>query len=462
MIVDIEVKNDRLNISYFDKEGDIAFKVIDIPESEQFNWVVAGPTDRKVDPVIRSWDGKKVKKVPLTDRKGLNKYRVEEILEKLPKEEIACIEEFNMPKKSFIDIEVEILEGFPDPESAKSPVTAISIANEKGNVIVLALKDITIEQKYRINEKINDHFGKFNEEWNFVFKKFDSEYDMLYTFFKDILYRLPCVTGWNLLGFDWPYLVNRCQRINIDPSICSPSGKLKGKSRLPEHKLVVDYLEIYKKWDRVVKMKENNKLDYVGQQAAGIGKIHYNGTLKDLYQIDFEKFVFYSAADSVLVRYIDKKINTMTTFFKIASLARVEILRAYSPIWVTEVFMLREFLKDNKVFTEVRVSGEQGSFTGAYVQDPVKGLHNAVACFDFASLYPNVMVQFNISPESYKGKKTELGAGEIRCANGAVFDNKNDSVLRKVLINLYGMRKQTKSKALAAEKEIERLQSFLK
>ena len=196
---------------------------------------------------------------------------------------------------------------------------------------------------------------------------------MLYTFFSKLMHKMPFLTGWNFIYFDWKYMVNRCKKLGIDPSICSPSGRLMGKNNLPQHRLIVDYLDIYKKWDRVVKIKENNKLDYVGEQATGIKKVSYPGSLKDLYDNDFEKFIFYNAVDTNLVYCIDKKLQTLLTFFKIGYISRVEVNKAFSPVWVTEALMSRELFKRKKLFTQKDEERSHVHFEGAYVKEPKRG-----------------------------------------------------------------------------------------
>ena len=458
MILDIENKQTHFTISYFDKDGIVSFAQLPIPEDERFVYDYAEPHEKRgVCADVRSWDDRPVKKI----KNGkLSKYRIEELVTK-NKDKIPEVFEFNAPRKHFIDIETEITEGFADPDTALNRVLSIGISTDRGKVFVLGLRDMTAMEVDEIKADLNKHFEKMGDTWDFQYIKFDSEYDMMYTFFAKFMKQMYCITGWNVIGYDWKYLINRAVRLKIDPSICSPSGRLIGKNRLPQHKLVVDYMEIVKKWDRVIKIKENFKLDYIGERAIGIAKIKYNGSLKDLYSIDFKKFIYYNAVDCALVHYIDKKLNTMLTFLKLANVTAVEINRAFSPIHIMEALMCREYYKEGKVFVEVfRPEGEQKQFEGALVLDPVVGMHNYVTCYDFASLYPSVMQQFNISPEGYKGKG-EIGPGHIKLASGAVFQNESDSTLRKILLDYYGRRKATKRKYLDINKEIDVLKHML-
>jgi DNA polymerase elongation subunit (family B) len=258
--------------------------------------------------------------------------------------------------------------------------------------------------------------------------------------------------------------LNRARRLGIDPKICSPSQKLITKDSLPLHLPMVDYLEIYKKWDRVIKIKESNRLDYVAEKSTGLKKIEYTGSLRDLYNSDKEKFIFYNVVDCVLLHYIDQKLKTMLTYFKIANLNGVEINRALSPVWATEIMMLRKFLDRKQIFVNERKDETHVKFAGAYVKDPIVGLHEWVACYDFASLYPNAIVQWGISPEVYKGKNILTPKDTwVTTSSGAMFGGEDESpILRGIIKDLYGKRRATKDRMLKLEIEIDQMAKQLK
>jgi len=98
---------------------------------------------------------------------------------------------FHVPKKYFVDIETEILNEFPNHENPKAKITAISIANEKNQVIVLGLKSLNKKQIKTINKKINDYFKNLNQKFVFSFKKFKNEYLMLNAFFSEYAKKMP-------------------------------------------------------------------------------------------------------------------------------------------------------------------------------------------------------------------------------------------------------------------------------
>ena len=192
---------------------------------------------------------------------------------------------------------------------AKNRIVSIGISSSKGKVLVLGLEKMSSDRILNIEKRIKDHFKDLEGEWVFNYRSFDSEFDMLYTFMSKLIHRMPLITGWNWFGYDWPYILNRCKRLGIDPKISSPAGILVGKNQTPMHILMVDYLEIYKKWDRVIKIRSSNSLDYVASQAVGLKKIQYNGTLRDLYESDFDTFIFYNGIDCALVHYIDQRVR---------------------------------------------------------------------------------------------------------------------------------------------------------
>jgi len=458
-MISIEQLDDRLRISHFGKDGKIKFKEVPIPRTEKYKWEPAG--SERQDPFFQSWDGKPVKKVKSY---WLNRFRIEEYLYSLGEEYMKDVYEFNNPEIWFCDIEVEVLDEFPDPALAKTPVTAVALVC-KGQTYVLGTKKLEPQQIRNIEKRYTEHLKEYNPNPSFQYFHFLSEAEMLMTLFGKWFKDAPLITGWNFIGFDWKYLINRCKRLGVDPSICAldKNRTLQGDDQIPMHKIVVDYLDLYKKWDRVVKIKENNKLDTVAKAALGIEKIKYNGSLQDLYNNDFETYVFYNAVDTYLVYLLDKKINTMQTFLMLANVTRVEALRAFSPIWMTECNMIREFYKRKRVIAETKKSSKAQSFEGAYVKDPRKGLHQYLATFDFASLYPSTMRQWNISPESYKGKNVDIpeNSGWITTASGAVFDNSEDSVMRTILADFYGKRKDSQKKYKNIETEIDFLNKVL-
>lgn len=464
MIVDIEQKEGSLLISYIGDEGDLRMMDLKVPNEDQYIWVEANP-GQKPDPSTKSWNGKPVKK---RRSKFLNKYRIEEFLMNQPdyiKERLYAL---NKPKTFFCDIEVEVTDdGFPHPHLASNAITAIAFCTGD-KVIALGTRQLNAGQIKRIQEKINNHFKDFYPV-DFNYHYFKSEYDMLYSFMGRAIHKMPLITGWNFIGFDWPYLVNRSKRLNIDPGISSPSLKLITKQNLPQHRMVVDYLQIYKTWDRTVDVKENNSLDFVSKAVLGLNKIKYSGTLQDLYEQDFEEYIFYNAVDTLLVQLIHEKLQTLQTFLTLANITKVEAQKAFSPIWMAESAMIREFYSRGKIFPKTyEENRKREKYEGAFVFKPIPGIYEWVGSFDFASLYPSIMRQWNISPENYmynvtpsEDSQKEKPEGTIMTSTGAVFKDSEDSVFRTILTDFYGQRKTAKKEMFQLEKEIAYLKEYI-
>jgi DNA polymerase elongation subunit (family B) len=457
-MIDIEQRDSSLTISYFDENGDVALERFAIPHEEMFEWEYSEGGERP-HPGVLSWDGKPVKR---KRTKFLSKWRLEEYLLSLPAERTKNIYSSNAPKKFFIDIEVFVGDEWPKPELAKTPVTAITFCHRE-KIVSMGTKPLSAEQIFNIKKKIEEHI---KEKVDFNYLYFKNEYDMLVSFFLKAVQKMPLLTGWNFVGFDWTYLINRCKRLNIDITESSPTGKLTGDLMMPAHRLVVDYLDVYKKWDRVIDIKENNTLDYVAKAALGVPKIKYPGTLQDMYETDFESYIFYNAVDTKLVEMIDRKINTMQTFLTLGNITRVEASRAFSPIWMAEAAMTRENYRRGRVFPKTdRMTKKREAYEGAFVVEPKTGLYEWVASFDFASLYPSIMRQWNISPESYLHNVDKIEKVDtekfIKCSSGAVFKKDQDSVFRTILADYYGKRKAAKKEYLAIEEEIEMLKKYI-
>lgn len=474
MLLDTTQIGDVLNVAYYDKNGNTKIKKYKLKESDLYNWQVTKKTDKKKDPTILNWDKQYVKKVPT---KFINNYRITEYIEKvIPRDDYNEIFEYNMPKTFFIDIENIIVPGMTAKEAAEraeGEITAISITSDTHKCMVFGTKELTRQQIVSIQRRINEHFSKFEVKFDFTYKQFDSEYDLLYTFFAKMVSKFPMMSGWNVIDYDWTYMINRAKKIGIDPIIASPIHKLKGREKFPCGVCILDYMEIYKKWDKSIEIKEDFKLDTAGRDVLGIKKVKYNGTLNDLYRDDIERFYFYNAIDTCLLCLIHEKVKTLEIALTIAHLSHINIMKCSSPLAVTETLLCMEFLAHDKVMAidPSKIEKDEG-YEGAFVKEPVVGKHKLVACFDFASLYPSTMRQMNISPENFIKKipvedvEKELKKGEyIVTVTGCCF-GKEISILKKILNRLYGQRKfykdemfQCQLKKVELEKKLNELKS---
>lgn len=272
----------NLVVSYVDKSGDIKLKY--------YNWdtpmkyVSCEDNDPQRHPKFKSWDGKSVKQVEVSHP---DRYAIYEFLDSLPDSEKNEIFEFNLPKIYFIDIETEIIDGFPEASEANTRVLSISIVYDD-KIILLGLKDMSQDMQDRIINNTNKYFEKFNANYKFKYIKYEDEFDMLYAFFYKMVPKMPLLTGWNFLNYDWTYLVNRSRKISkwvngkeykIDPAVSSLTKRLNKiwatEYEVPAHRMIFDYMQLYEVCDTSIKVKESSSLDFVSSKLVGIEKIKY-------------------------------------------------------------------------------------------------------------------------------------------------------------------------------------------
>ncbi len=466
MLLDIVQEDRNLYVSYFNINGKTDFMIYELKPHDMFNWEVCDPSHKDASKKMKNWDGRTVRKAKT---RYLNKYRMIEYVDNLPYTDKNTIFGYTFPKTYFVDIEVEVTDSFPEPSKAPNPVTAICIVTPERQCIVLATKELDKPTQSKIQKQIDEHFKDIDDDFSFIFKCFKSEYDLMYTFMDSFVKKFPMMTGWNFVKFDWQYIVNRCKKLGIDPGIASPVGSTFGKDEFPHHVGVMDYLDIYAKWDKTVDIKEDFKLDTVGEAVVGIKKVKYEGTIQDMYERDFPKYIFYNVIDTALVYLIHQKIKTMDIALTIAHMSQISIFKAASPVAITEALLCREFLTRNMVLAKdpKAPQAKRESFEGAFVKEPITGMHNAVACFDFASLYPSVMRQLNVSPESFLKKvkpekaAEERGDDRIVSVTGAVYSTER-SILKDVLTRLYDQRKEYKKKSFDFQQQAYDLEQEMK
>jgi len=467
MIVNIEQRSNKLIISYVKKDGNIGFTQLIVPPSQQYSYVYA--SKKQGIPNLMSWDFKPVRKVP---SQFLNKHRIQEFFIDAGEENIKHLFENNMPIFSAADIEVEVTdEGFADPELAQNKIVSICFVKYP-YIIAFGSKQLNSDDYKIIENKINNHINNI-KHYNFIYKYHSNEADMIYDFLYNYVRNVPLLSGWNFWGYDWRYIFNRCNKLNMDISWVSPTSqwyqyRIKDKNRtaicmLPQHKLIVDYMSIYQKWDRIIEVKENDTLDFVAEEALGIKKVNHSETLKDLYNKNYAEFIFYNAIDTILVDLLNDKLKTLKTFLSLSNITRVEVMSAFSPITMLESTLARYAYKKGMVFPKSDEKRERQPYEGAFVFNPEPDLYEWVASFDFASLYPSIMRQFKLSIENFKFKNKNYipTQNEIKTSSGAVFDNSYEPLIPKILEDYYTQRKNAKKTYLQAEKECNELEKIL-
>jgi DNA polymerase elongation subunit (family B) len=469
MIIGAEVLDDStLTISYYTPDGKIDFIKKRLMDHELYNWVEsATPTATK------NWDGKFVKK-GRSEPRYINQFRVQELIqEKLTPAELELIYSFdNLPKKTYLDIEIKLIDdSFPDPERARMPVGLISFCNEDNTTYILSIlhddgkpEGLSADDIVRMEKEVNDYFRKitplrpqdaflFQQEFKIKYKFFATETELLEFYFKNIVPKLSFVTGWNVTDFDWKYLMNRAKNMKVDSTQNLPSRSLISKNRIPAHLGVLDYMQVFEKL-KPYKVVENYKLDYIANLVLGVAKLKHKYSTFLEFQKDTYLFTLYNVIDVVLVKLIEDKLSLLDVAYSIANVAQVEVNKVFSPVYIAEILMCREFLNKNLRMMKLpwgESKDTDATYEGAYVKKPVPGYYNYVSCYDFSSMYPNIQIQFNISPDTYLGKKDKVRrkGTEIHTKNDTLFSNDTDSVARIILTRLYDERISTQGQIKA-------------
>lgn len=481
-MIDVEQIDDQLYVSYYNEDGNIKIDKIRIPDHERFVW----ESDFSIkNPQFVDTNGVPVKK----KKQGwLNNYRILEILNNLePKETRDAIFKPNQPKKFFMDIETEVIDGFPDYKNPKEAILSNSFCDQNYNVVIMVAYNLSTTEKEKITNKINNHFKSLGKTYNVKFRCYDSEVQMMSDLFYDLIKRMPLLTGWNFLKFDWNYMVNRCKFLGVGTKLLSCTGNMykvlmKDKwggeptaVELPYHRGIVDYQEIWTKWDTSVKLKAAANLDYVGKEVLGIEKIHFPGTFMDLWKRSKVDFLFYNAVDTILVSEIDRKLQTFNTMLMLASEGRVPLISAQFASVILESLFSSEYYKRGVVFTK-KTKPDKEKYKGGFVHEPAKGFFKNVIIEDFESMFPSIVMMLNTGIDTYLGKVVKDGelylnkegktcpinpATDIWSSSGVVYDKSNgDSVMRAVTGRLFDERIHAKKASAEIYKEIKMLEQL--
>lgn len=393
---------------------------------------------------------------------GFNKFAYTYIRDEYPDQinyDLRTIKTFNL------DIECDSKDGFPDIDTANKPLTLIGCKVGYTRTI-FGLKD------YRPKDDTTRYIKCYDEvEMCHKFLDFWTETD------PDV------VTGWNIEKFDIPYLINRFKRIlsNEDAKRLSPwkvlqekTVEIYGKDHLlysPLGVAVLDYYDLYRKFTYT--QLESYRLDHVAFVETGRGKLDYSeyDSLNELYEQNFEKYVDYNIVDLDRVSEIDDKNKFIELVFAIAYDAKINYQDALTSVLLWDV-IIHNYLMDKNIVVPLRGSGGgvHDTIQGAYVKDPHVGGHSWVVSFDLTSLYPHLIMQYNISPETLREMvapqidnilEGRFDASEIKrknltqAANGCRYDRSKRGFLADLMELQFKQRVEYKNKMLDAKKKFE-------
>ena len=366
-----------------------------------------------------------------------------------------------------LDIECESENGFPDVDEAIEPIISITAKEHTTKKIVV----------FGMNNFVNDR-----PDVNFV--KCTTERDLIEKFKEFWLeYNPDIVTGWNVKFFDMPYLMNRFRRLMGDDYLLqfSPwgvvtqqSARITAKGFNKEQKYwdimgvaTLDYLDLYRKHTFV--RRESYRLDYIAEVELGENKNEnpYD-TFKEFYTKDYQQFIEYNIQDVELVDKLEDKMKLIELHLTMAYEAKVNYQDVYGQVRMWDTIIFNHLKSKNIVVPANKESEKSRAYEGAYVKDPVVGFHNWIVSFDLNSLYPHLIMQYNISPETMVGyepnrvnvenmlnQKSDLSDLDTRTItpNGAQFRTDKQGFLPELMDKLYKERVIYKDK-MAKAKEL--------
>ena len=364
-----------------------------------------------------------------------------------------------------IDIECESENGFPNPDKADEALICITVKDHTSKKIIV----------FGMGNFVNDR-----EDVQYI--NCVTETGLAETFTKFwVEYNPDIITGWNVKFFDIPYLMNRFRYLMGDDWILqySPwriveqrSTRITGKGYNKQENYwdslgvdVLDYLDLYRKHTFI--RRESYKLDYIGEVELGENK-HENpyDTFKEFYSNDYQKFVEYNIQDVELVDKLEDKMQLIALHLTMAYDAKVNYQDVFGQVRIWDTIIYNHLRSKNIVPPAITESKESFGYEGAYVKDPVVGFHEWIASFDLNSLYPHLIMQYNISPETMVGfepnrvnvenmlnQEVDLSDLDNRTMtpNGAQFRTDKRGFLPELMDKLYQERVIYKKKMLEAK-----------
>jgi len=312
-----------------------------------------------------------------------------------------------------LDIEVDSEKGFPQPDKALSVVNAITVYD--------SIEDIYFTWGLGPWENHRDDI-------RCEYFQMDTEEELLQHFL-DLYQNSPphILTGWNIENFDIPYLVNRITRLfgQKETKRLSPFGWIKERTVTQKYfkesvvydiygVSTMDYMRLYKKF-AVGGIAESYRLNHIAFVELGERKISYEeaGSLFKLARTDHQKFIDYNIKDVELVQRIDDKLKIIDLGITMAYDAKVNFVDVFGTVNIWDAIIYDHLKKQDIVCPTKTSHSKTRTFTGAFVKEPITGFHDWVVSFDLNSLYPHLIMQYNISPETIVGHNSDVDVDNL-------------------------------------------------
>ena len=396
---------------------------------------------------------------------GNDRYICQYISEKYPEDEI----KFDISKIKLVTLDIEVAseQGFPDVESCSEEILAITI------------------QDYTTKEIVTWGVKPFkNKQNNVTYYYCPSEYDLLNNFINYWMVDVPdVITGWNIQLYDIPYICKRLNRVLGEKLMKRFSNwglVTEGEIFINGRKHTtfdvggltqLDYLDLYKKF--TYKAQESYRLDYIAEVELGQKKLDHSefDTFKDFYTQGWQKFIEYNIVDVELVDRLEDKMKLIELALTMAYDAKVNYADVFYQVRMWDNIIYNYLKKRNIVIPPKNKSQKNEKYAGAYVKEPIPGRYDWVVNFDLNSLYPHLIMQYNISPETLVDDRHptvsvdkilnrqltfEMYKDYAVCANGAMFRKDVRGFLPELMEKMYQDRVIFKKKMIEAKKEYEK------
>jgi len=363
-----------------------------------------------------------------------------------------------------LDIECGCENGFPEVDNPIEELLCISVKNQSNKQII----------SWGVGE-----FKTDRKDVTYIQCK--DEKHLIMEFMKFWLKNYPdVITGWNTKFFDLPYLMNRIKLL-VGPKVAnrmSPWNLISSEQIIIRGRTntyytlygiaMLDYLDLYK-WF-IPARQESYRLGFIGEVELGQGKRENPyGTFKDFYTKDFQKFVEYNIQDVEIVDALEDKLGLIDLSLTFAYETKVNYNDIFSQVRVWDTLIANHLMKKNICIPPREEHSKDTKYEGAYVKEPKLGMQHWVVSFDINSLYPHIIVQYNISPEKILGvnssgvsvnkmlsKKAPLEFLKDKDAcivpNGAMFKRDNQGFLPEMVEKIYKDRIVYKNRELKAKK----------
>ena len=370
----------------------------------------------------------------------------------------------NKSRVVILDIETDSKGGFGDIVAADRAVTAITLRKNG--------KSVAFGTKYYKEKSSDVYYVMCQDEVGLLRRFLD--------YWNDSIWKPDVVTGWNVEGFDVPYLVKRITQVLGEDQArrLSPWNKLtkrtifsRGKEQeiyIPVGIQVLDYMQVYRKFS--FKVQESYSLDYISEDVLGQKKLDYRDlgyrSLDDLYERGYETFIDYNLRDTELIDLLEEKLGMLGLIFTMAYIAKVNFSDMFGTVRAWDG-LCHDFLMSRNIVVPPKANNLDKTFEGGFVKEVKELAYGWNISFDLTSLYPYIIMCFNVSPETFVKKLTAMDMTDLLndglskidkegcavAANMCLYSKEKHGFLPQIMKMLFDNRVIYKKRMMAAKKK---------